>query len=104
MQRFLKRDGVSIHAVDHVHRGRGAEEHLMNLRSMADRFGSSQRDLDQLLAAMSDDTETYYLSAESHNRWRGETAYDDFPMRVCVSIQFCCSASQLVARKDLVDS
>jgi hypothetical protein len=103
MQRFLKKDGVSIHAIDHVHRGRGAEEHLSKLRLLANCLGSSDKDLDQLLASMSDDTDTYYLSAESHNRWRGGMPYDDFPMRVCVSIQFCCSASQLVARKNLLD-
>jgi hypothetical protein len=104
MQRFLKQDGLSIHAVDHVHRGRTAEEHLTKLRLMANCLGSSNRDLDRLLSAMSDDTDTYYLSAESYNRWRGNTAYDDFPMRVCVSIQLSCSASQLVAREDLVDN
>jgi hypothetical protein len=44
---------------------------------------------------MEDDTETYYLSAESHNRWRDGVAYDQFPMRVCVSIQIVADASHL---------
>ena len=95
IRRFLKRDGVTIHAVDHVHRGNGAGEHLAKLRQMIHGFGFEQQRLDSLLAAMEDDTETYYLSAESHNRWRDGVAYDQFPMRVCVSIQIVADASHL---------
>jgi SAM-dependent methyltransferase len=95
MRRFLKPEGISLHAVDHVHRGRGAAEHLAKLRLMTSCLGHSREDLDRTLAAMSADVETYYLSAESHNRWRGGVPYDDFPMRVCVSIQVCSAASDI---------
>lgn len=95
MRRFLKRDGSTIHAIDHVHRGNGADEHLANLRCMMDGFGFQREELDRLLAAMSEDTETYYLSAESHNRWRAGVPYDQFPMRVCVSIQVVSEAARL---------
>jgi hypothetical protein len=88
VSKFLKPSGVSIHAVDHVHRGNGAAEHLANLRLMARGFGFSQDSLDSTLARLTEDHETYYLSAESHNRWRGSMSYDEFPMRVCVSIHF----------------
>jgi glycosyltransferase involved in cell wall biosynthesis len=95
MRRFLKRDGSTIHAIDHVHRGNGADEHLANLRCMINGFGFQQEELDHLLVAMSEDTETYYLSAESHNRWRAGVPYDQFPMRVCVSIQVVSEAIRL---------
>jgi SAM-dependent methyltransferase len=95
LKRFLKPGGISIHAVDHVHRGRGADNHLQKLRMIATAFGSSVDELDRALQAMSADTETYYLSAESHNRWRGTVPYADFPMRVCVSIHFCTGAREL---------
>jgi SAM-dependent methyltransferase len=95
MRRFLKRDGSTIHAIDHVHRGNGADQHLANLRRMMDGFGFQQDELDALLAALSEDTETYYLSAESHNRWRAGVPYDQFPMRVCVSIQVVSEAARL---------
>jgi glycosyltransferase involved in cell wall biosynthesis len=94
MRRFLKRDGSTIHAIDHVHRGNGADQHLANLRCMIDGFGFQQDELDDLLAALSKDTETYCLSAESHNRWRAGTPYDKFPMRVCVSIQVVAEAAR----------
>ncbi len=97
MKRFLRPDGVSIHAVDHVHRGRGADEHLANLRIMANAWGVSQAELDAVLAALTRDTDTYYLSAESHNRWRGSVPYDDFPMRVCVSVQALTKARDIGA-------
>jgi SAM-dependent methyltransferase len=96
VRKFLKPDGVSIHAVDHVHRGAGAKEHLDGLALMATCLGSDKKQLDHMLAEMSGDTETYYLSAEGHNRWRGALPYDEFPMRVCVSVQFRCQASDLV--------
>jgi hypothetical protein len=38
------------------------------------------------------DPDVYFLSAEAHNRWRGATPYDDFPMRRCVSIQLFAPA------------
>ena len=45
MKRFLRPEGISIHAVDHVHRGRGAEEHLANLRLMISGLGTRPRGL-----------------------------------------------------------
>jgi hypothetical protein len=96
MRLFLKPNGVSMHAVDHVHRGNEADKHLESLRLMTKGLGLEQRELDQALAAMSDDTETYYLSAESHNRWRAGVPYDQFPMRICVSIQFCTEAASIL--------
>jgi hypothetical protein len=92
LRSFLKPGGVSIHAIDHVLRGSGAAEHLAKLRLMVHGFGFDQADLDALLKRMSADTETYYLSAEAHNRWRNDVPYDQFPMRVCVSIQAVADA------------
>ncbi len=93
--RFLRANGHTIHAVDHVHRGRGAEQHLANLRTMTASWGFSAADLDRALADLTADIDTYYLSAESHNRWRAAVPYDDFPMRVCVSFQACVPAARL---------
>jgi hypothetical protein len=93
--KHLTPTGLSIHAVDHVHRGNGAHEHLANLRFMAEGFGFSQASLDRLLTRLTEDTETYYLSTESHNRWRGQTSYEEFPMRVCPSIHFICGAGDI---------
>ena len=60
-------------------------------------LGHSAEDLDGTLAALSADIDTYYLSAESHNRWRNGVPYDEFPMRVCVSIQSCSAARSMGA-------
>jgi len=95
LKRYLKPTGASIHAVDHVSSGNGAAEHLSNLKFMSEGFGFDPSCLYPLLARMSQDTETYYLSAESHNRWRAGVPYDEFPMRVCVSIQFITDASRI---------
>ena len=44
---------------------------------------------DRLLQQLSEDLETFYLSAQGHHLWRGGMAYDDFPFRKTVSIQTC---------------
>jgi SAM-dependent methyltransferase len=93
-RRCLTGSGVSIHAIDHVHRGRGDREHLDGLRRIVELFGLETGQLGRLFERMTDDTETYYLSAESHNRWRGSTPYEEFPMRVCVSVQIVSTPSQ----------
>jgi hypothetical protein len=36
-----------------------------------------------------DDPETYLLSAESHNLWRGAMPYDEYPMRRYISVHVC---------------
>ena len=95
MRRFLRPDGLAIHAVDHVHRGRGDASHLANLRLMTAGWGLSSANLDATLEAATADVDTYYLSAESHNRWRGGLSYDEFPMRVCISVQTCSPARDL---------
>ena len=95
MKRFLQPEGTSLHAVDHVLRGRGDGEHLARLRLMVRGWGLGDEELDRALAETSADIDTYYLSAESHNRWRNGVPYDDFPMRVCVSVQACTPARSL---------
>lgn len=97
---FLKPNGTSLHVVDHVHRGRDDTKHMTGLRLMTGFLGLPQQELDRMLAVMADDTDTYYLSAESHNRWRAGVPYDEFPMRVCVSIQFYCPASGMVVERE----
>jgi 2-polyprenyl-3-methyl-5-hydroxy-6-metoxy-1,4-benzoquinol methylase len=79
----------SIHAIDHVMQGDGAESHLAKLKLMLRESGLSVSELDEMLGRLKDDVETYFLSAEAHNMWRGSMSYDDFPMRRCVSIQLC---------------
>ncbi|HTF72513.1 MAG TPA: glycoside hydrolase family 99-like domain-containing protein, partial [Edaphobacter sp.] len=95
MSKFLKKNGVSIHAVDHVHRGTGAADHLGNLELMVDLFGLSSKDLAHQLELVNQDADTYFLSAESHNRWRGSVPYSQFPMRVCISVQLSSEAAAI---------
>jgi Methyltransferase domain len=79
--------GITIHAIDHVLMGQGDLHHLERLFVLADCLGFEKSALVSLLKILEDDVETYFLSAEGHNRWRGKTRYDDFPMRRVVSLQ-----------------
>ena len=92
INRFARDGGWAIHAIDHVLVGAGEAEHLARLRRITSSLGIADGELDQVLAALADDPETYFLSAEGHNRWRGGVPYDEFPMRRCVSIQLCVPA------------
>lgn len=78
---------ILLHAVDHVLRGPGAEYHNQMLLRVANMCNVPASALWDLLSTAEEDIETYFLSAESHNRWRGGLSYDEFPMRRCISIQ-----------------
>ena len=86
-RRFLREGGRHIHAIDFVAAGSGAEHHRRMLGVFFSQFGISDSEVDSLLAKARADTETYYLSAEAHNRWRGATPYEKFPMRHVLSVQ-----------------
>ena len=75
------RGGCSIHAVDHVLAGWGAEEHRENLERIVAALGLSAAELAAKVEEMERDPETYFVSAEAHNRWRGDLPYDQYTMR-----------------------
>ena len=76
-----KRGGCSIHAVDHVLAGWGADEHREKLDAIVAALDLSAEDLATQIEAMERDPETYFVSAEAHNRWRGDLPYDQYTMR-----------------------
>jgi hypothetical protein len=88
IRRYQKPGAITIHAVDHVLKGRGCEHHRQSLSVIADGLGISDEDVECTLKQAEQDPDTYFLSAESHNMWRGGIPYDDFPMRRCVSVQY----------------
>jgi uncharacterized UPF0146 family protein len=79
--------GRSIHAIDHVLAGWGAEEHLQRLERIIEGSSVERGALNALIEKLEQDPETYYVSAEAHERWRGAAAYDDYPMRRIASLQ-----------------
>jgi len=79
-------DGRSIHAVDHVLAGWGADSHLAGLRKIVELSGLPLTELDATIERLRNDPETYFVSAESHNRWRGGLPYDSYSMRRIVSV------------------
>jgi hypothetical protein len=85
-QQLLGAGGCSIHAVDHVLAGWGAEEHLEKLRRIAAGMNVGSDDLERAMGALADDPDSYFVSAEAHNRWRGALEYDQYPMRRIVSV------------------
>lgn len=88
LRKFLvPKTGRTIHAIDHVLKGAGDLHHVERLYLLADLLGFSKKELKNTLDAMHGDVETYFLSAEGHNRWRGSLQYDQFPMRRVVSLQ-----------------
>lgn len=73
--------GCSIHTVEHVLAGWAAEEHREKLKGIVDALHISSAELDERLAEMREDPETFFVSAETHNRRRGDVPYDRYPMR-----------------------
>ncbi len=87
--RLVEPGGYTLHAVDHVRLGPGDSDHHGRLERIAEGLGVAAGELDDLLVRLDGDPDAYFLSAESHNRWRGAVPYDEFPMRRCVSVQLC---------------
>ena len=82
----------NIHAIDHVLRGWGDAEHQRRLEEMCSALGLERRELADALALAEQDPETYLVSAESHEIWRGAQPYADYPMRRICSVQLSCAA------------
>ncbi|CUH42698.1 glycosyltransferase [Ruegeria atlantica] len=83
----------TIHAIDNVLIGNGDKEHRDHLVELVRGLGFSADDVGTLLERAHNDVETYLLSSEAHNRWRGQMPYEDFPMRRCISVQINAPAS-----------
>jgi hypothetical protein len=78
---------------------------LCNLDQTVRLFGLSKAELDRKLAMVDQDVETYFLSAESHNRLRGTVPYDEFPMRICIAVQLVSEAADIpVVQRAVVQS
>lgn len=91
---FLRAGGHSLHLIDHVLAGDDAEFHFRHLAEIAamqsklageDAIESVSRFV-SVLNDLTNDIDTYYLSAEGHNKWRGATPYNNFPFRKVVSV------------------
>lgn len=78
--------GCSVHAIDHVLRGWGADEHRDRLDRIVAASGMSGDALDEVIARVERDPDAYFVSAEAHEQWRGELPYDAYPMRRIGSI------------------
>jgi glycosyltransferase involved in cell wall biosynthesis/2-polyprenyl-3-methyl-5-hydroxy-6-metoxy-1,4-benzoquinol methylase len=89
IRRFTRPGGATIHTIDHVLAGEGHDKDLTQLHGILNGLGLDRDELDATLARAAHDVDTYYLSAEAHNMWRGATRYDDYPMRRYVSINLC---------------
>lgn len=74
-------DGCSVHAIDHVVAGWGAEAHLERLEEVVRRSGLEVELLHRLIDELQGDPEAYLVSAEAHERWRGALPYEEYPMR-----------------------
>lgn len=83
----LRPGGRLLHAIDFVSAGPGAEHHRAMLVDFLGHYGIPEAAVDETIRRAEPDPETYLLSAESHNRWRGRMPYDSFPMRRVMSVQ-----------------
>ncbi|MDQ6809210.1 MAG: class I SAM-dependent methyltransferase [Verrucomicrobiota bacterium] len=91
----LSPGGYSVHCFDLVLEGARAHLHRDSaarlLESQAALGGTTPEDVDVLLSRIRNDLETFYLSPQGHQQWRGNKAYDEFPFRKVVSVQTVAS-------------
>jgi hypothetical protein len=96
-QMSLKPGGYSIHVVDHVLQGNGdvwhagqvteiiKQQNRLTGKPVADAVVANE--VRQLFERAGRDLETFFLSPQGHNLWRGGQPYDVFPYRKCISVQ-----------------
>jgi SAM-dependent methyltransferase len=97
IRRYLRPGGYSLHLIDHVLAGDGQEFHRKHLAEIVllqgELEGNSPSEsagaLMEVLGKAAADIDTYYLSAEGHNRWRGAVPYSSFRYRRVISIASC---------------
>jgi hypothetical protein len=90
IKRFLRDDECpTIHAIDHVHKGRGSDLHFAMLQRVVEAAGLPISQLVALSQQIDEDPDVYFLSADAHNQWRGSIPYPEFPMRRVVSVHLC---------------
>jgi hypothetical protein len=88
----LSPGGLSVHCFDFILQGRGEADDLPQaeriLQEQHKLSGQSAFEgLPGLLARLSHDVETFFLSPQGHHQWRGGQSYDQFPFRKVVSLQ-----------------
>lgn len=93
--KFLKPEGLTIHAIDYVQRGTGHAEDLERLELLTSLFGLDPVELHVTLQRMDRDLEVYTLSAEGLNQWRGSLPYEKFRMRKWVSFQMVADGARV---------
>lgn len=86
-QKYLKDGGRQVHAIDMVLAGQGDKDHSQLLAHFLNHYQINEPSIGKFKEQALTDSETYFLSAEAHNRWRGQMAYCNFPMRKVVSAQ-----------------
>jgi glycosyltransferase involved in cell wall biosynthesis len=96
IKRFLRDDTcLTIHAIDHVHKGQGSDLHFAMLQRVVEAAGLPISRLNELSQRLDDDPDVYFLSADAHNQWRGSIPYPEFPMRRVVSVHLCVTANTM---------
>ncbi len=97
LRHFLRPGGYSLHLIDHILAGEGQEFHEQHLAEILCLQGALSEtatshtayQFSRLLTRANEDLDTYYLSAEGHNRWRGATPYSSFRFRKVISVASC---------------
>lgn len=85
--------GVSLHCFAHVIAGWGADVANARLASVLDAAGTDAAQARAALEPMASDPETYLVSAEAHNSWRGSVPYESYRMRRIASLNVLTRSS-----------
>ncbi len=77
----LEPGGVALHCFAHVIAGWGADQADARLAAVLGAAGVDASAAMATLEPMAGDPETYLVSAEAHDSWRGSVPYESYPMR-----------------------
>jgi len=89
VRKYTKGEGYTIHAIDHLHNGRGCEKSLEKMKCICNAMNLDEESLVKTLEKSNIDPDTYYLSPFGYYLWRGSMSCEDYPMRRIMTLNLC---------------
>ena len=88
IKKFSKPGSYTIHNIDHIQLGNGADWSSKHMKCILDNFGHLG-EWAKLEDQISVNPEIFFMSVDGHLLWKGETPYSQFPFRRCIALNIC---------------
>ena len=89
VEKYLKRDGYSIHAIDYIRKGMGCEASHKKMKVISNEMHLNPEELEDILCKSDGDVNTFYLSPFGYYLWKSGLSCEEYPMKKIISLHLC---------------